>query len=132
METKETSALDKSNKLMYKIRVRRGNSETYSYEEFDVPNVAGQSVLGALQYIYEYLDTSLAYASSCRIGLCGACLVRVNGKVVHACTTIIKSDIVVEPYRQSHIARDLIVKQSSKANIRIDVLDKIKKTSKNT
>ena len=124
MEKKETSSLDKSNKLTYKIRVRRGNSETYWYEEFDVPNVAGQSVLGALQYIYEHLDASLAYTSSCRIGLCGGCLVRVNGKVVQTCTTIIKGDIVVEPYRQLNIARDLIVKQSSKAIVRFDSLDK--------
>jgi succinate dehydrogenase/fumarate reductase-like Fe-S protein len=114
MDKKETSTLDKCYQSTYKIRVRRGNSDVSWYDEFDVPNVDGQSVLGALQYIYEHLDASLAYTSSCRIGLCGGCLVRVNGKVVHACTTIMKGDIVIEPFRQSHIAKDLIVNQYSK------------------
>jgi len=113
MEKKETLVLNKSNSVSYKVRIRRGNSETSWYDDFEVPSEAGQSILGVLQYIYENLDASLAFSGSCRLGLCSSCLVRVNGKVVHACTTLIKSDIVVEPYKQSCVARDLIVTQNT-------------------
>ncbi len=92
-----------------KVRIRRGIAEKGWYEDYQVPYEEGQSVFGALQYIYDKLDPTLAFAGSCRIGLCTGCLVRVNGKVVHACTTLIKNDIVIEPYKQSCTVRDLVV-----------------------
>lgn len=102
-----------NNSSMYRVEVRRGTSENAWYQEYTVPVQAGQSVLGALQYIYEHLDATLAFAGSCRIGLCSSCIVRVNGKVVRACTTIVKGDILVEPYKQACVIRDLIVTTSS-------------------
>ena len=91
------------------VKVRRGTSEKSWYQEYQVPFEEGQSVFGVLQYIYEHLDATLAFSGSCRIGLCTSCLVRVNGKVVRACTTMTKSDLLVEPYQHSCVARDLIV-----------------------
>lgn len=95
--------------LTVKVRIRRGTSEIGWYDDYQVPYDEGQSVFGALQYIYDKLDATLAFTGSCRIGLCSCCLVRVNGKVVHACTTLIKSDILIEPYKQSCTVRDLVV-----------------------
>lgn len=92
-----------------KVKVQRGTSENNWYQEYQVPAVQGQSVYGMLEYIYDHLDSSLAFSASCRIGLCSDCLVRVNGKVVRACTTIPQGDILIEPYKHTCVSRDLVV-----------------------
>jgi succinate dehydrogenase / fumarate reductase iron-sulfur subunit len=91
------------------VRIRRGTSEESWYQDYQIPFVEGQSVFGVLQHIFEHLDPTLAFMGSCRIGLCSSCMVRVNGKVKRACTTIVKGDILVEPYRESCVVRDLVV-----------------------
>jgi succinate dehydrogenase/fumarate reductase-like Fe-S protein len=75
---------------------------------YEVPFKKGQSVLGVLQFIYEHLEPDLGFLSSCRIGLCTSCLVRVNGKVVRSCTTLAEGDMIIEPYKESLVLRDLI------------------------
>ncbi len=90
------------------VRVRRGTRNESYLDSFRVPLTRGQSVLGALQYIYDNLDPTLAFAGSCRIGMCVSCMVRVNGKVVRGCTTLAESDLLVEPAKHSAIVRDLI------------------------
>lgn len=94
-----------------RVKVRRGTLADGWIQEYQVPLEEGSSVHGALTYIFEHLDPSLAFRGSCRIGLCTSCLVRVNGKVVRACTTIVKGDILIEPYRLSCVVRDLVVEQ---------------------
>ena len=79
------------------------------YKEYKVPLVKGSSVLNILSYIYENLDSSLAFYYSCHIGKCNGCLVKVNGKVVQACTAIVEGDIVVEPYDRYEVIKDLVV-----------------------
>jgi succinate dehydrogenase/fumarate reductase-like Fe-S protein len=105
--------MEMNNSSVYTVKVRRGTPENAWYQEYTVPAQIGQSIFGALQYIYEHLDSTLAFGGSCRIGLCSSCIVRVNGKVVRACTTLIKGDILVEPYKQSCVIRDLMVLTSS-------------------
>ena len=102
-----TAARDKPSKI--RVRVRRGTAEAGWYQEYSIPFEAGRSVFGTLQYIYEQLDPTLAFAGSCRIGLCASCMVKVNGKTSRACTTIVNGDILVEPYRITCVVRDLVV-----------------------
>jgi len=109
---KETKGLSKDGLPTVKVRVRRGTADRSWYDEYRVPIEDGQSVFSVLQYIYDHLDPTLAFTGSCRIGLCSCCLVRVNGKVVRACTTLIKEDIQVDPYKKSCTVRDLIVAPS--------------------
>ena len=90
------------------VRVRRGSLGESWEAVYRVPVEAGQSVLRVLQHIYDHLDPTLAFSCSCRIGLCAACLVRVNGKVVRACTTLAKGDMLIEPYKVSRMIRDLV------------------------
>lgn len=90
-------------------RVRRGEGYENQLAAYEVPVEAGQNVLGVLQYIYDHLDPTLTFSCSCRIGLCSACLVRVNGKVVRACTTEAEGDMLIEPYNDAAVIRDLVV-----------------------
>jgi succinate dehydrogenase / fumarate reductase iron-sulfur subunit len=90
------------------VKVRRGTKDSNRLVSYEVPFEKGQSVLGVLQFIYEYLEPGLGFLSSCRIGLCTSCLVRVNGKVVRSCTTLAQEDMVIEPYKASLVVRDLI------------------------
>lgn len=69
------------------------------------------SVLNVLDYIYENIDSSIAYYSSCRVGKCGGCFIRINNKVKLACTTLVKGDLILEPIYNSNIIRDLIVER---------------------
>lgn len=97
------------------VRVRRGSGDERQLAVYKVPVEAGQSVLGILQYIYDHLDPSLAFCCSCRIGLCSVCLVRVNGRVVRACTTLAEGDMLIEPYKDAATIRDLVAQLPSLA-----------------
>ena len=90
------------------VRIRRGADDQTFISEYQVPVEAGESVLNVLHHIYDSLDPTLAFQCSCRIGLCDACLVRVNGKVVRACTTRADGDMLIEPYKDSARIRDLV------------------------
>ncbi len=81
-----------------------------TYSEFKAP-YKGCSVLDVLVYIYENLDSSLAYYSSCRDGVCLGCRMLINGKSALACVTFVKGNIKVEPRPKAEIVRDLVVKE---------------------
>jgi len=101
--------VDRGSRRVIKVRIRRGvKGERHWTATYEVPVEPGQSVLGVLQYIYEHMDPTLAFSCSCRIGLCSACLVRVNGKVVRACTTLVEGDMLIEPYKTGAVVRDLV------------------------
>src|SRR3989304_5303426 len=56
------------------VRVSRFHPETdrsSGQQDYLVPAGPGMTVLDALVYIKEHLDGSLAYRSSCPMGLCG-------------------------------------------------------------
>ena len=95
-----------------KVRIRRFNpvkdKQPY-YKDYEMPFSQGLTVLMALNYIYENMDTGLAHYFSCRTGKCGGCSVMVNGKAVLACTTLVEGDIVVEPLRGFEVVKDLVV-----------------------
>lgn len=90
------------------VKIRRGVQGEERYDTFNLPYDPGQSVLGVLQYITDHLDPTLGFNSSCRIGLCNSCLVKVNGKVVRSCTTLSTEDMLIEPYKDSAMVRDVI------------------------
>ena len=67
------------------------------------------TVLGVLDYIYENIDSGLAYYQSCRNGRCKACWVKVNGKPVLSCKTIATNGIKISPLEKFALIRDLVV-----------------------
>lgn len=92
------------------IEVRRDSGETSRYQ---VPFSKGISALWTMRYIYENLDSSLAFPLClCRIGKCGNCAIRLNGKPVLACSAILRdpeATYLIEPLSDERIIRDLVM-----------------------
>lgn len=101
-----------------KVRVYRYDASTQPvgcFQEHDVPVVAAErwTVMDILDYISLNLDSGLAYYrhSSCNLGSCARCMVKVNGKPVLACAFVPEGDeITLEP-ATGDIVRDLVIKQ---------------------
>jgi len=97
------------------FRVRRfdpARDEAPYYQDFDVPVPAGMVVLEGLWYIKEHLDGTLAWRSSCRMGVCGSCGMLVNGRPMLACNTQVRDVatdlLLVAPLPNFGIVRDLV------------------------
>ncbi len=82
------------------------------YEDYQVPFQAGMSAMDALDYIYQNLDSTLAYYdhAGCALGICGRCTGRINGKPGLLCQTIIAGDVTLEPLSPAAALKDLVVK----------------------
>jgi succinate dehydrogenase/fumarate reductase iron-sulfur protein len=83
-----------------------------AFQEVRVPFQKYTTVLDVLCYIYEHVDSSLAFRESCLAGLCGLCAVRVNGKVCLACSTYMEKIMKIEPIPRYSVIRDLVVDYS--------------------
>ena len=60
----------------YTIKISRYNPEVDDapvLKEYRVPCAEQESVLGALLYIYEEIDSTLLFNYGCRFRLCGKC-----------------------------------------------------------
>lgn len=80
------------------------------YSRYEVDMGDKVKVLDVLKHIYHNCDGELAFRSSCGIGKCGCCGVRVNGKPVLACREYTgKKDILIEPLANYPVIKDLIV-----------------------
>ena len=80
-------------------------------QDYLVPAGPGMTVLDALVYIKEHLDGSLAYRSSCRMGICGSCGMFINGLPRLACQTQLRSlgaVVTVEPLPNYPVVRDVV------------------------
>jgi succinate dehydrogenase / fumarate reductase iron-sulfur subunit len=97
------------------FRVQRYDTEmdrSPHFQEFQVPFKRGTTVLEGLLYIKENLDSSLAFRTSCRMGICGSCGMLLNGYPHLACHTQIEefhSDkLTVKPLSNVPIIKDLV------------------------
>lgn len=85
----------------------RGNYVTYKIDAH--PN---DRVLDVLEHIKGKEDGSLSFRRSCAHGICGSDAMRINGRNMLACKTLIRDvgdHITVEPLLGLKIAKDLIV-----------------------
>jgi succinate dehydrogenase / fumarate reductase iron-sulfur subunit len=97
------------------FRIRRydpAKDEAPYYQDFTVPVSPGMVVLEGLWYIKEHLDPTLAWRSSCRMGVCGSCGMLVNGRPTLACNTqiddVAEDVLVLGPLPNFDIVRDLV------------------------
>lgn len=107
----------------YAIHVSRYNPKTddkSTLKEYEVPHIEQGTVLEALQYIYEEIDSSLLFSYGCRSNTCGKCAININGKPGLACETSLEDGMVLEPLENFPIIRDLAVDRSG-------LLEKLKK-----
>ncbi len=96
------------------LRSQPGKRSESTSEIYQVPIEGKTSVLNALDYIFEELDPSLGYYSSCRIGKCMGCQVMIDGKVRFACTTLVQGDVTLMPLRKFKVIKDLVVDRQEK------------------
>jgi succinate dehydrogenase / fumarate reductase iron-sulfur subunit len=81
------------------------------WERFEIPVARGMTVLDGLAHLKEHQDSSLAWRSSCRMGICGSCGMLINGKPQLACQTQtleLKAPIILKPLPNFSVIRDLV------------------------
>lgn len=100
---------------IYKFRITRYDPDRDKkpyFKTYEVPCKEGWTVLDALYYIKENLDSTLAFRASCRMGVCGSCGMVINGKPRLACQTQVKDlgtdTITVKPLPNYLHLRDLV------------------------
>jgi len=67
------------------------------------------TLLEALEYIKQTQDSTLAFESGCRSGVCGSCALRVNDKEVLSCSYNVKDEDSITPLKNVLVIRDLVV-----------------------
>ncbi|HEY8498093.1 MAG TPA: succinate dehydrogenase iron-sulfur subunit [Limnochordales bacterium] len=96
------------------LRVARFDPERdvrLRWQTFEVPYTPGMTVLDALIAVKEHHDGSLAFRSSCRMGVCGSCGMYVNGKPRLACQTQVSElggTVEVAPLPNHDVIKDLV------------------------
>jgi fumarate reductase iron-sulfur subunit len=86
------------------------------YQVYEVPFEEGMSAMDVLDYIYQNLDSTLAYYdhAGCALGICARCTCRVNGKAGLYCQVPVSGDIVLDPISPSRVLKDLVCEKKQK------------------
>ena len=92
--------------LVAQLLIRRGDR----WQRFEVPYLAGQSVLDGLRRIRIEADPTLAFRYSCiNANACKECVMLLDGKVVYACTARLEArEMRLEPLPNKRLIRDLV------------------------
>ena len=81
------------------------------FQEYEVPAKEYWTVMDVLDYISRQLDGTVAYFrhSACDHGICGRCVLKVNGEPHLACTYSLnqEQELILEP-KNENIVRDLV------------------------
>ncbi len=97
------------------IRIRRGKGADDPHEYFSqhVLRIRPRmTILDALVVLQNEQDVTLGFRYSCRVGMCGTCALRVNGRARWACRTRLEQfgkTITLEPLSHFPVIRDLVV-----------------------
>lgn len=82
------------------------------FQTYELPEKKGMTVLDGLYHILENIDSTLAFRSSCRQGVCGSCAMHIGGQYRLACETQvvdIGNLVAIRPLSHMKIVRDLVV-----------------------
>lgn len=94
-------------------RYRPEQDERPTFQRVEVPYRQEWVVLDALNYLKDYVDGTLSYRWSCRMGICGSCGMMVNGVPKLTCAAFLRDyhpgPIRVEPLANFPIERDLVI-----------------------
>ena len=101
---------------MLRVSVWRGGADG-EFRSYEVPRRESQSVLDVVTYIQRYLDPTLAYRFACRVGMCGACAMTVNGIARWTCRThvskVVEGDALqIAPLANLPVVKDLVTDMS--------------------
>ena len=97
---------------MLRVSVWRGDAEG-EYRVYEVPREESQSVLDVVTYIQRNIDPTLSYRFACRVGMCGACAMTVNGVARWTCRTHVSkvaegNAIQIAPLSNLPVLKDLV------------------------
>src|SRR6266536_1412661 len=87
------------------LKVRRFDPQSDpgpSWSHYQVPLLEKLTVLDALFYVIQNLDSTLSFRCACRAGMCGSCGMRMAGREGLACRIQLANlgkTIVIEPLR---------------------------------
>src|SRR5919198_1469875 len=88
-----------------------------SRQSYTIPYREDMVVLDALNYIKHYVDGSLSFRWSCRMGICGSCGMNINGTPKLSCSAFLRDylpgPIEVEPLANFPVLRDLVIDMTS-------------------
>ncbi len=94
-------------------RYRPEQDERPTLQRVEVPYRRDWVVLDALNYLKDYVDGTLSYRWSCRMGICGSCGMMVNGVPKLTCAAFLRDyhpgPIRVEPLANFPVERDLVI-----------------------
>ncbi len=94
-------------------RYRPEQDERPTFQRVEVPYRRDWVVLDALNYLKDYIDGTLSYRWSCRMGICGSCGMMVNGVPKLTCAAFLRDylpgPIRVEPLANFPVERDLVI-----------------------
>jgi succinate dehydrogenase/fumarate reductase iron-sulfur protein len=97
------------------LKVSRYNPDTDPapyYQQYQIPWREGLLLLGALKYIRDNLDQTLAFRDyCCGCSWCNSCLMMVDGKGLQTCSRPLRpgETLVVEPMQGFPVIKDLVV-----------------------
>jgi fumarate reductase iron-sulfur subunit len=97
---------------MLQVSVWRGGASG-GYRTYEVPRQESQSVLDVVTYIQRSIDPTLSYRFACRVGMCGACAMTVNGVARWTCRThvtkVAKGNVIqIAPLTNLPVVKDLV------------------------
>lgn len=82
------------------------------YSQYSLPWSEGLTLLSAIRQIYETVDPTIALRNFfCGRGICGSCLLKVNGIEKKSCHVVLEAgkEYLVEPPGKYPVIRDLAV-----------------------
>lgn len=107
--------MDFANVKEVTYRVRRFDPDkdrAPHWEEYRIPYAPGMTVLDGLWLVKELHAPTLAWRSSCRMGVCGSCGMLINGSPRLGCNTQISelasTTVAVGPLPNFNIIKDLV------------------------
>ena len=97
------------------LKIFRYNPEvdqSHHYETFTLEGEETDRVLDLLEKVKGYKDGTLSFRRSCAHGVCGSDALRINGRNMLACKSLVRdvgSHITIEPLLGLKVIKDLIV-----------------------
>jgi len=86
--------------------------EKFHYETYTFNAEETDRILDLLEHVKGYMDGTLSFRRSCAHGVCGSDAMRINGKNMLACKSLVRdvgATITVEPILGLKVVKDLIV-----------------------
>lgn len=97
------------------LKIFRYNPEVdkkFHYESYTLEAVETDRILDLLELVKGHTDGTLSFRRSCAHGVCGSDALRINGRNMLACKTLVRDvgdKITVEPLLGMKVIKDLIV-----------------------